>query len=114
MKIALADWFWLVAYVALVAAVAGLMFRARGSMLAIYGTDAAQAEWDAWREDAREMASGSGPVKRREPKSAEPPALVLMRDYFAACLGLAVLLSSVLFGTFMVFLRGALRQRGPR
>ena len=50
----------------------------------------------------------AGPVKRREPKSLEPPALVLMRDHFAVCLGLALLLSTVLFGTFMFFVRGAL------
>jgi hypothetical protein len=53
-------------------------------------------------------------VKRREPKSAEPPALVLMRDHFAVCLSLAVVLSSVLFGTFMFFVRGALTSPGPK
>ena len=60
------------------------------------------------------MASGcrgfprSGPVKRRVPKSAEPPALKLMRDHFGVCLGLSLVLSSVLFGTFMIFVRGAI------
>ena len=66
-------------------------------------------EWDAWRTDAQKMAEESTTVKRRPPKSAEPPALVLMRDYFPACLALAVLLSSVLFGTIMLLARGALQ-----
>jgi hypothetical protein len=95
-------------YVATVAAVAGAIVQARRSVMATYGTPQAQAEWDTWREDAQEMASDAGPVRRRAPKSAEPPALVLMRDHFAACLGLAVLLSSILFATFMFFARGAM------
>jgi hypothetical protein len=60
------------------------------------------------------MAEQPSTVKRRAPKSAEPPALVLMRDYFAVCLALAIVLSTVLFGTFMFFVRGALQQNaGP-
>jgi hypothetical protein len=98
---------WLLAYVATMALVCGGLAYGRANLLAAYGTDQAKADWDQWRTDAKEMSSGDGPVKRREPKSLEPPALVLMRDQFAACLGLAVLLSSVLFGTFAFFLRGA-------
>jgi hypothetical protein len=107
-KFRVADLFWLLTYAAMVATVAGLLVRARGQLLATYGTESAQAEWNAWREDAKQMAEGLGPVKRREPKSREPPALVLMRDHFAVCLGFALLLSTVLFGTFMFFLRGAM------
>ena len=63
----------------------------------------------------KKMADEPNVVQRRAPKSAEPPALVLMRDHFAACLAIAVLLSSVLFGTFMVLVRGALSSRhAPR
>jgi hypothetical protein len=89
--------------------------RARENAVETYGSDEAQTEWDQWRTDAKDMAMGAGPVKRREPKSLQPPALVLMRDHFAACLGLALLLSTVLFGTFMFFVRGAMattHQRG--
>jgi hypothetical protein len=107
-KWSLATLFWLLTYLAILAAVAGLMFRMRGRALAVYGTPAAQAEWDTWREDAKLLAADSGPVKRRFPKSAQPPALVLMRDHFAVCLGLALVLSTVLFGTLMLFVRGAL------
>jgi hypothetical protein len=110
--ISLANALWLLAYLAVMALVAAGLFYGRGQSVASYGTAAAQTEWDEWRSDAKDMAMGAGPVKRREPKSPEPPALVLMRDHFAACLGLALLLSTVLFGTFMVFIRGALGSGG--
>jgi len=97
----------------LVAAVGGAVFRLRENVLAVYGTPEAQVEWDTWREDATRLAEGAGPVKRRAPTSAEPPALVLMRDHFAVCLGLAVVLSTVLFGTLMLFIRGALNTPMP-
>ena len=105
---------WLLAYLAVMALVASGLVYGRGQALATFGTDEAQSEWDTWRADAKEMALGAGPVKRREPKSLEPPALVLMRDHFAACLALALVLSTVLFGTFMFFVRGALASDSKR
>jgi hypothetical protein len=99
---------WLLLYLSVMAVVLGGLVYGRSQALAAYGSDAAQTEWDDWRADAKKMTADDGPVKRREPKSAQPPALVLMRDHFAACVGLALVLSSVLFGTFMVFIRGAL------
>lgn len=91
----------------LLAAVTGGLFYARQQAFAVYGDQAAQSEWDAWREDAKELAKGIGPVARRAPKSVSPPALVLMRDYFGVCLTLSLLLSSVLFFTTLAFIRGA-------
>src|SRR5436190_24354213 len=85
---------------------AGLYF-ARQSAFRVYGDEAAQTEWDAWREDATKSSEGQGPVTRRAPKSAEPPALKLMRDYFVICLIIALSLSSVLFLAFLTFIRGA-------
>jgi UPF0716 family protein affecting phage T7 exclusion len=102
---------WLAAYVLLIGAVVGGMLFGRQQALAVYGSQAAQAEWDAWREDARRLAEESGPVKRRVPKSPAPPALVLMRDHFGVCLMLALVLSTVLFGTFMLLVRGATASR---
>ena len=107
MKMSLANLSWLLAYVAILAIVIGGVFYGRAQAKMIYGSQAAQSEWESWREDTKKMAEGAGPVKRRVPKSAEPPALVLMRDHFAICLAGSVLLTSVLFGTFMVFIRGA-------
>ena len=102
---------WLVAYLVLIVTVVAGTFYGRQQALAIYGTADAQTEWDAWREDAKRLAEESGPVKRRVPGSAAPPALVLMRDHFGVCLALALVLSTVLFGTFMLFVRGALASR---
>jgi len=83
------------------------MFYGRRQAPSVYGDQAAQLEWDHWREDAKDLAKGIGPVTRRVPKSAEPPALKLMRDYFVVCLALALLLSGVLFMTTLAFVRGA-------
>jgi hypothetical protein len=102
---------WLLAYLTVMAAISAGLAYGRRQALATYGTPQAKIEWEDWKSDATNMAQGSGPVSRRAPQSLEPPALVLMRDYFAACLVLAIVLSTVLFGTFMFFLRGALQSR---
>jgi hypothetical protein len=104
----MSDLIWLALYIALLAAVVAGLFEGRRRAMAAYGTDEAQVQWDTWREDAKSQAEGKGPVARRVPKSAEPPALVLMRDYFAVCMVIAVALSSVLSGTLVFFIRGAL------
>jgi hypothetical protein len=104
---------WFLAYIAVVAFVLGGLFYGRAKALATYGTLAAQADWNQWRDDVRKDAKTSASVERRVPKSAEPPALVLMRDYFLVCLVGAVLLTSVLFATFMVLIRGALAPSPP-
>jgi hypothetical protein len=96
------------AYITIIALVVGALFYGRQRAFALYGSEAAQTEWDAWREDAKKLADESGPVKRRVPKSVEPPALVLMRDHFVVCLIGSLLLTSVLFGTFMILVRGAI------
>ena len=100
------------AYLLFVAAIAGSVFYGRSRALSIYGSGKAQDAWDTWRADAKKMAEDPQSVKRRIPKSAEPPALVLMRDYFAICLAGSLVLSTVLFGTFMILVRGAF-QSGP-
>jgi heme A synthase len=104
---------WLVAYLVTLLVVAGAVVRGRAVALAAYGTPEAQAQWDTWREDTKKMAKQPGVVKRREAKSTEPPALVLMRDHFTVCLSLALLLTTVLFATFMFFVRGALSAPTP-
>lgn len=102
---------WSAAYLLVMASLTAGMVYGRAKTMATYGTPTAQAEWDAWRADAKKMAEEPGVVKRREPKSIEPPALVLMRDHFGVCLSIALVLSTVLFGTFMILVRGAMR--GP-
>jgi hypothetical protein len=100
----------LILFVLMLAAVIGGLVFARQKAIAVYGDQAAQSEWDAWRTDAKKLSEGTGPVIRRTPKSMRPPALVLMQDYFVVCLALSVLLSSVLFVTTLAFLRGAMAQ----
>jgi hypothetical protein len=104
---------WVLAYLLLMAIVTCGVFYARHQALTTYGTDEAQAQWDEWRQSAKKMAELPSPVQRRIPKSQEPPALVLMRDHFAVCLALALVLSTILFATFMFFLRGALSSPSP-
>ncbi len=100
---------WLFAYVLCIALVVGGMFMARARSLAAFDTPAAEAAWQDWREDVRNEIPTSGSTRRRVPKSEEPPALVLMRDYFAACTLFAVVMSSALFLTTAIVVKGALQ-----
>lgn len=97
--------------VVVVALAVGGMMWARQQAMRTYGSAAAQEEWDAWRKVAIDQAEGNGPVIRKVPRSAEPPALVLMRDHFGSCLGAALLAAVGLYGTFAVLLRGAFQTR---
>lgn len=104
---------WLVLYVLAMTAVVLALFGFRHWALRTYDTPAAQVQWNTWRRDvARGQDQNSAPVRRRVPKSELPPALLLMRDHFVACLSISLLLSSALFLTFMVAIRGTL-ARGP-
>jgi len=66
-----------------------------------------QADWETWRAAAREQAEGSGPVTRRVPKSEQPPALVLLRDYYGMCLAAVLLFGSLSYLVLVFFLHGA-------
>ena len=89
------------------------MLRARDWAFATYGGTESQVEWDDWREDVKKNADNPAYVKRRMPKSVEPPALKLMRDYFPICMAVALSLTGVLAATFLFFIRGAFSQREP-
>ena len=102
----IANLLWLVAYVVMLCAVVLGMFAARRVTLREMDTPEARAEWNAWREAAPNRAD-SGPVERRPPSSAEPPALMLLRDHFGVMMAGAVLFSSLVFATIMVAARGA-------
>jgi hypothetical protein len=95
-------------YAALVGAVTVGMFYARDEVAPRLDTRRGQQNWDEWRHEAADQAAGKGPVTRREPKSAEPPLIVLMRDYFAICLTGAVVFVSLLFGVLVFVIRGIL------
>ena len=103
-----ANWATIGALVVVAVSVTAAMYWVRSEALRTYGSSTAQAEWNEWRSDAIKAAKERGPVIRQAPKSAEPPALVLMRDHFAACLGGALTAALGVSATFIVMLRGAL------
>ena len=98
---------WLCLYVALMAALAGGLHWVRNGFSERYQGAQAQEDWDTWRTEAARQRDGGGPVKRRKPKSAQPPILVLMDEHFAVCVTASMVLGSALFLTTMFFLRGA-------
>lgn len=104
----------LAVYLAAAAGAVWLLVSARGRVLRELNTPAARAEWEAFRaaEQSRQNQGGQ-PVQRKVPTSGEPPALVLMRDYFSVVVAACLLLGSCLFWLIVLLLRGALR-RGPR
>jgi hypothetical protein len=103
---------WLLAYLTVMAAVSAGLAYGRHEAFRIYGSKEGKSNWIVWRFDvAVQEGFEQGPVRRRIPKSTEPPALVLMRDHFLVCLVGSLVLTTVLFGTFMVFVRGALASR---
>ncbi len=91
--------------------VVGGFLVARRAALVTFGSEAAHDQWEDWVEEARKQSVGQGPVQRRIPKSSEPPALLLMRDYFGACLGMALGIASCVYGTFVWLLHGASRRK---
>jgi hypothetical protein len=102
---------WLAAYLALIATVAVAMFQVRGATLRTLDTPEARAEWEAWRNSPPNKQTDQ-PVKRRPPASPEPPALVLMRDYFGVMLTAALVFSSLLFAALTIAFHGAfLREK---
>lgn len=100
---------WLASYVAVIGAIVAGMFAIRNRALASLDNPAARAEWQAWRNEAAKQAA-TGPVRRRVPKTAEPPALTLMRDFFPVMLGGSLFFGSVLFVLIAWAARGAFRQ----
>lgn len=98
----------LVGWFVLMLILIGGMFYARQRTLIAMSTPEAQAEWDAWRESEVNKRDDL-PVKRRPPKSVEPPALVLMRDHFPVLLGAAIVFGSLLYGALAFAVRGSLQ-----
>jgi hypothetical protein len=96
---------FLAGYAVLLVIVVAAMLQVRRTTLATMGTPEAQAEWQAWRESEPNQRDDL-PVKRRPPKSTEPPALVLMRDYFPVLMSAAIVFSSLLYVALAIAARG--------
>ncbi len=95
-------------YVVFMSVLLGLLFSARHQVL--QGTDAETAtrQWQKWVDDVERQTETTGPVERTRPETAEPPALILMRDLFGVCLTATLLFGTILYGSFWWLLRGAL------
>jgi hypothetical protein len=102
---------WIVGYALAMAALVAGMLAARQSVITSYGSPEALAEWRQWKSETERMRQSAGPVQRRAVTSNEPPALVLMRDSFAAILGGSLAIGSFLFAFLAFTLRGSMRTR---
>jgi hypothetical protein len=108
-------WIWcIVVYLLAMIGIVVLMTRARDRAVTQLATPESMANWNKWRTDVREQQDQPGPVQRRVPKSAEPPALVMMRDHFAVSLFGALFFSTLLFWFFAWFMMGILRSSKTR
>ena len=103
---------WVAGYVVLLCALLATMFWARGAEVHRLSSPKSLADWQAWRNDVERQQAEAGPVARRVPKSVEPPALVLWRDYFGVLVTGAVLFISALYWVIAWFVTGMF-GRGP-
>lgn len=87
------------------------LLRAREGWLQRWDRPETQSQWDEFRRDMRQQSGRDGPVQRKVPKSAEPPARVWLRDYFRLAVVAWVLFVGVLGGFFTLLVAGVLR--GP-
>ncbi len=86
----------------------------RAKRLAELSQPGVQAEWDTFREAMRKESGRDGPVQRKVPKSAEPPELVWLRDYFSLAITAWVTLVGVLGGFVAALVLGMSgKERGP-
>jgi hypothetical protein len=97
---------WIAGYAALIAAVAGSMLWARQSVLSGLATPESISDWQSWRSDVKQKQADSGQAERRIPKSDQPPALILMREYFSVLMTGAILFMSLLYWITAWFITG--------
>ena len=97
-----------IVYFALTVALVWGLFAKRQNVLRELDSADARGDWQAWRSEVERQQQEPQTVARRVPKSAEPPALVFMRDYFVTCLVGAVLFVSLLFWAIAGLAIGAL------
>lgn len=99
-------WLWGLGHVALLTAIVWWLFAARHWAQSELTKPESTVAWETWREDVRASQDHPAPVQRRVPKSAEPPALVLTRDYFVVILGGALFFSTLLYWVVAWFVMG--------
>jgi hypothetical protein len=103
---------WLAGYAALIALVLWLLFSARQWALRELARPEVTDQWQAWRAAEEQRAADLDlPVKRRVPKSAEPPALAILRDSFTGVAISLIAIVTVFYGFIVVVVRGAIAGR---
>ena len=101
---------WMITYGVGFIAIVFVMITVQRSMLSHY--DAADQEaWQAWKRDAGNKDGRLGPIARREPKSDEPPGLVLLRDHFPAVVISMLVFYTCMFGFAMFLAKGMARAK---
>ncbi len=95
---------WLAVYLGWMAFVVVYLLQFRQQQIAEFSTAQSQQDWQVWRNDP--VQNAAAPVQRRPPKSAEPPALLLLRDHFDVVMAAAVVFGTALFGMLMFAVRG--------
>lgn len=82
-------------YVAVAGCLVGALLAVRNGVME-RDSAVAQRDWNTWRSEAAKQDGTQGTVQRSIPRSGEPPALVLMRDYFVpTTVGLLVPVSAL-------------------
>ena len=89
------------------------MTKLRRWTVSTYATDESVEDWQVWRARALEMADDGGPVRRRQPTTDQPPALIMMRDYFGTCMAGAILFITLLYFVCVIFVRGVFAVPPP-
>lgn len=99
------------AYLATMAGLVAALVLARRQVIATLDTPEARRQWRAWREQTQKQPEG-GAVARRPVTADEPPALILLRDCFAAIVVTTLAIGSFLFAFVAFAVRGAFGSRG--
>lgn len=112
MRLTRAQTLLLLAYLTTMTVVVAAFVAARRHVIATLDTPEARRQWRAWREQTHRQNPG-GAVARRPVTSGEPPALILLRDRFAAIVVTTLVIGSFLFAFLAFAARGAFRTRRP-
>lgn len=102
---------WLAVYLGWMAFVVVYLLQFRQQQIEQLDTVKSQQDWQAWRNDP--VQNSAGPVQRRPPTSAEPPALVLLRDHFTVVMAAAIVFGTALYVMLMFSARGTF-SRGAK
>lgn len=89
-----------------------LLLRARQAWLERLDRPEEQTRWDEFRRDMVRQTGREGPVQRKVPRSAEPPARVWLRDHASLAVTAWILFVGVLGGVFSLLVAGVMRGDG--